>query len=82
MSNLTGRFSFAYKGRPEAAICYDFDGTLVISPGRITLAFREPHIPPLLLNTEEIESVTVWVAPGFRSSPTNEPMADEVSIEK
>ena len=82
MSNLTGRFSFAYKGRRETAICYDFNGTLTIAPGKITLEFVEPHIPTLRLHTDEIEHVTVWVAPGFRSSPTSEPMAAEESNKK
>ena len=79
MCNLVGRFSFAYKGRPETAICYDFDGTLTIAPGEISMAFKEPHIPPLLLKTDEIEHVTVWVAPGSRNSPTSEPTAAEAA---
>lgn len=82
MCELTGRFSFAYKGRPETAICYDFDGTLKIAPGEITLEFREAYIPTLILKTDEIEHVTVWVAPGSRSSPTNAPSVDEGSSGK
>jgi len=82
MRELIGRFSFAYKGRPETAICYDFDGVLTIAPGVITLAFRDPHLAPLILKTDEIEHVTVWVAPGSRSSPTNAPVESEGSNKK